>query len=99
MDQSHFTISFIYEIIPKSLQVHLTAEIEMIANDTCFVRNIRRVNTSESSLLPLLKLVKKNARWVHSNDDKESNISVLIGEAVDRHFKHLSRTQDEMKDM
>lgn len=84
MEPSFFTISFLYEIVPDSLQVHLSAEIEMITDDICFARNIRRVGTDESPLLPELKLIKKNDRWVHSEEAKESNISKAIGEAIDR---------------
>jgi hypothetical protein len=98
MNQSHFTISFIYEIIPESLQAHLCAEIEMIANDACLVRNIRRANTGESSLLPVLKLVNVDGMWVHSNGGKKSNIGRAIGEAIDQHLKQLSKSRDQMKD-
>ncbi|HEY6902567.1 MAG TPA: hypothetical protein VI233_18040 [Puia sp.] len=86
MDQSRFTISFIYEIIPESLHVRLCAEIEMITNESCLVRNIRRTDTNESPLLPELKLTKKEGRWIHDEGNKESNISKAIGEAINQHL-------------
>jgi len=98
MDQLFFTISFVYEIVPESMQVHLTAEIEMITHDTCFVRNIRRLNSTESSLLPVLKLKNMDGKWVHSDISKESNIGRTIGECIDRHLQQLSKRPDEMKD-
>lgn len=98
MEQLSFTIAFTYEIIPESLQVHLCAEIEMITPDSCFVRNIRRINTKESSLLPVLKLKKMDDKWVHNDSSKESNISKAAGEGIDRHLKQLSKSPDEMKD-
>ena len=98
MDQVFFTIAFIYEIIPESLQIHLCAEIEMITTNTCFVRNIRRINTNESSLLPVLKLKNIEGKWVHSDSSKESNISKAVGEGIDLHLKKLSKSPDEMKD-
>ena len=91
MDQLFFTISFIYEIIPESLQVQLSAEIEMTTDDTCLARNIRRINTNESSLLPVLKLKNMDGKWVHSDSGKESNISRVIGEAIDRHLQQLPK--------
>jgi len=98
MDQLLFTISFVYEILPESLQIHLSAEIEMITDDTCFVRNIRRMNSNESSLLPVLKLKKIDGRWVHSDISKESDIGKTIGEGIDRYLRQLSKSSDEMKD-
>jgi len=91
MDQLFFTISFIYEIIPESLQVHLSAEIEMTTIDTCSVRNIRRIDTNESPLLPILKLKNIDGKWIHSDSGKESNISKAVGAAIDRHLKQLPK--------
>src|SRR5262245_5231850 len=98
MDQLFFTISFVYEIIPESLQIHLSAEIEMTTNDACIVRNIRRIGSNESSLLPVLKLKNIEGTWAHSDISKESNISRKIGECIDRHLQQLSKSPDEMKD-
>lgn len=98
MDQSHFTISFKYELIPASLHVPLNADIEMIDTCTCLVRNIRRINTDESPLLPVLKLVKTGDAWVHMDSEKESNISKAAGEAIDLYIKQLPKIRDELKD-
>lgn len=98
MDQLFFTISFIYEILPTSLQVHLCAEIELIDKTTCIVRNIRRIDIDESPLLPLLHLKKNDSTWLHNDSNKESNISQAIGAAVDKYLKQLSKSPDERKD-
>lgn len=97
MDQLVFTISFVYEILPGTLQVDLSAGIEMIRYDCCLVRDIRRVHSDESPLLPEMKLEKKNGRWVHSDSEKESNISRTIGEAIIRHLSEMERSADENK--
>ena len=91
MDQSHFTISFKYELIPASLHVPLNADIELIDRGTCLVRNIRRPNTDESPLLPVLKLMKTGDCWVHSDSEKESNISRAAGEAIDLYLMQLPK--------
>jgi hypothetical protein len=91
MDQLVFTISFTYEILPESLQVDLSAEIEMMAYDCCLVRGIRRVHSNESPLLPEMKLLKSNGRWIHSDNGSESNISRTIGEAISRHLSQAER--------
>ena len=98
MDQSVFTIAFKYELIPASLHVPLCADIEMIDPDVCLVRNIRRDHTEESPLLPVLKLKRSGGTWVHVDSEKESNISRVVGEAVDRHLKQTPQKRDELKD-
>lgn len=97
MEQSFFTIAFKYELIPASLHVHLCADIEMIDSDACVVRNIRRDQTEESPLLPELKLKRSGDIWVHMDSEKESNISRIIGEAVDLHLKQTHKKRDELK--
>ena len=97
MDQLVFTISFVYEIVPESLQVDLSAEIEMTTYDSCVVRDLRRVNSSETPLLPTMKLEKSDGRWVHSDRGKESNISRTIGEAISRYLSEVERSTDENK--
>ncbi len=97
MDQLCFTISFKYEIIPASLHVPLSADIEMIGSDTCLVQNIRRVNMQESSLLPVLKLKRSGDYWVHMDSEKESNISKVVGEAIDLYLEQLPKRRDEMR--
>jgi hypothetical protein len=98
MDQLFFTISFTYEVKPKTLAVDLCADIEMIDNKTFLVRNVRRVNLEESSLLPVLTLIHTEGCWLHSNTGKESNISKTLGEAITKHLKQSYRSRDEMKD-
>jgi hypothetical protein len=95
MEQSFFTISFLYDIIPGTLQVHLSAEIEMTAQNTCIVRNIRRFHTDESPLLPELKLINIGGKWVHTEGGKETNISKEVGAAIDLHQSNglQARTQ------
>jgi hypothetical protein len=95
MAQLVFTILFVYEMLPGTLQVDLSAEIEMISYECCLVRDIRRVHSNESPLLPELRLEKRNGRWVHSDSGKESNISRTIGEAIARHLSELERNADE----
>jgi hypothetical protein len=97
MAQLVFTISFVYEILPDSLQVDLSAEVEMIGYDCCLVREIRRINSNESPLLPEMKLEKNNGRWIHSAGGSESNISRTVGEAISRHLSRMERRADENK--
>lgn len=98
MDQLFFTIYFTYEVQPKTMQVDLCADIEMIDNTTFLVRNIRRIDLEESSLLPVLTLVHTGGCWLHSNTHKESNISKAIGAAITKHLRQSHKSHDELKD-
>lgn len=93
-----FTISFTYQVKPQSLQVDLCAEVEMIDNSTCLVHGVRRIDVSETSLLPMLKLKKVGGVWIHSDTEKESNISNKIGEAIDVHLKDMQKSRNELRD-
>lgn len=84
--------------MPGALTVHLSAEIELISEDTCLVRNIRRVASNESPLLPELKLIKDHINWVHCESSKETNISNAIGQAIDRHLSEELKKRDPEKD-
>jgi len=98
MEQLFFTISFLYDIIQDTLQAHLSAEIEMTDENTCIVRNIRRIHTTESPLLPELQLTNKDGKWVHKVGGKESNISRAVGEAIDLHRSNILKDRTPKKD-
>jgi len=98
MEQLFFTISFLYDLVPESLQVRLTAEIEMINENTCIVRDIRRIHMEESPLLPELKLINNYGKWVHSEGSRESNISKAVGEAIDMHRSETMKYRNQKKD-
>ena len=97
MDHLFFTISFTYDIKETSIQVDLCATIEMIDNNACIVRDIRRIDTKEPPLLPVLKLNKTEGDWVLADTGKESVIGSTIGEAIDRHLTGLSKSRNELK--
>jgi hypothetical protein len=98
MAQLFFTISFLYDIIPESLQVRLSAEIETVTENTYIVRNIRRIHTEESPLLPELKLLNERGKWVLHEGGKESNISKAVGDAIELHRSGSLRNADQKKD-
>ena len=95
MRQPIFKIFFAYELIPDSVQINLSADIEMVTGDLCLVHNVQRVNTNESSLLPLLELKRNNGTWVHADSGRESDISKAIGEGIVRHLDPLKPDQQK----
>ena|ERR1700753_329601 len=97
MDHLYFTIHFTYDIPQTLMQVDLCASIEMIDESTCVVRTIRRVDTEESSLLPVLTVIKADSGWRIKDSEKDSVIITAIGEAIDRHLKEVSKTPDRLK--
>lgn len=97
MDHLFFTIYFTYDIKPTTMQVDLSAAIEMTDATHCIVREIRRRDTDESPLLPELKLKKAGGAWILAKTGKESNISTTIGDAIEKHLKERSKIRNEMK--
>jgi hypothetical protein len=98
MAQLYFTITFLYDILPELLQVRLSAEIEMITENSFIVRNIRRIHTEESPLLPELKLINDHGKWVINEGGNESNISKAVGEAIRLHRSGKVVNLDTKKD-
>ena len=97
MDHLFFTIYFTYDIKPTTMQVDLSAVVEMTDDTHCIVSEIRRRDTEESPLLPELKLKKTGGAWILANTGKESNISTTVGDVIDKHLKELSKIRNEMK--
>lgn len=80
-----FTILFGFDVIPETMHVELSAEIQMITNSKCIVTNIHRVNIAETPLLPALSLEQEDGKWLH--EGRLSRISSAIGEQVENYLK------------
>jgi hypothetical protein len=70
----------------------------MITESTCIVRNIRRIRTDESPLLPELKLINSNGKWLHNGEGEETNISKAVGEAIDLYQANALQDRASKKD-
>jgi hypothetical protein len=70
-------------VLVDSLHLRLKGTIERHPYDTYTINDIRRLEQDSGSLLPPLNIKKKNDQWVHTDSDKETDISVAIGQAID----------------
>lgn len=67
--------------------VDLQAEVAMTTNHSCIVSSIRRINSTESPLLPVLQLEKEADKWSHADTGKQSRICTAIGLAIERYLE------------
>jgi hypothetical protein len=70
-------------VLVDSLHLHLKGTIEAYADGVYTIVNIRRLEQDAGSLLPPIRIKKKNGQWVHTDSDKETDLSVAIGHAID----------------
>lgn len=69
-------------VLVDSLHLRLKGDI-VHADGDYTITNIRRMEQETGFLLPPIRIKKKNGRWVHTDSDKETDLSVAIGEAID----------------
>jgi hypothetical protein len=70
-------------VLVDSLHLWLKGDIRRHADDTYTVTDIRRLDQETGSLLPPIHVRKKAGQWVHTDSDKETDLSVAIGQAID----------------
>jgi hypothetical protein len=68
-----------------SIHLHLKGTIESYVDRVFTITNIRRLEQDTGSLLPPIRIEKKEGQWVHTDSDKETDLSVAIGRAIDVH--------------
>jgi hypothetical protein len=85
MKATAYTVAFNFDVRPAGLKIPLMAEVELHFSEPHYiVKNIRMVGGIDSiSVLPDLDLKKIGGRWVHSESEKESELSIGIGKAID----------------
>jgi hypothetical protein len=70
-------------LLVDSLHLHLKGTIESYVDGVFTIINIRRLEQTTGSLLPPIRIKKKEGQWVHIDSDKETDLSVAIGHAID----------------
>lgn len=84
-----FPISFEYSLDDGKIAINLQAEVEAHSNPLCYiVRNIRSVYPGNSPAIPIIRLTKKAAVWVHLDSQKPTDLTLSIGKAIDAHEHH-----------
>lgn len=80
-----YTLFFTYDANDHALKFPLKAECEQTEPGIFTVRDIRPEMLNDGSLLPPIRLTRKDGAWVFLDNGQESNLSASIGRAIDEH--------------
>src|ERR1700722_13384689 len=80
-----YSLLFTYDANDHALKFPLIAECEHTEPGIFTVRNIRPESQTEGSLLPPIRLTKKNGDWVFMDNGQTSKLSNCIGRAIEEH--------------
>ena len=84
MIRSNYNIAFNFRVDHTDLNIPLTAEVELHASNTYYViKNFKTVPGQQRSVLPDLSIKKVKGRWVHCDSEKDTNLSIEVGKAID----------------
>jgi hypothetical protein len=84
MEQSKKIQQLVFSLVlVDSLHLRLKGDIRRHSDDSYTVNEIRRLDQETGSLLPPIQIKKKAGQWVHTDSDKETDLSVAIGQAID----------------
>jgi hypothetical protein len=78
-------ISFSLVLI-DSLHLRLKGTIDEQPNGSYIITNIRRAEQENGALLPPIQIKKKVDQWVHTDSEKETDLSLAIGQAIEEHL-------------
>jgi hypothetical protein len=81
---SMYDIYFDYYLERSGDAVRLQASVIREESDKSYiVRDIRPIHRSHGSIIPDVQLKRKNGYWVHIDSEKETDLSIAIGKAID----------------
>jgi hypothetical protein len=79
-----YDIYFDYFLERSGYAVRLQACVEREDSELSYlVRNIRPIHRTQGSIIPDVRLKRKNGYWVHIDSEKETDLSIAIGKAID----------------
>jgi hypothetical protein len=86
MITSVYSIAFSIRLEHSAFIVPLTAHVELHHSPVFYiVKNFKTCPDQKSSILPDLKIRKVRGRWVHCDSEKETELSLVVGKAIDDH--------------
>lgn len=74
-------IEFCYNLDGTSKQIHLFAQAEANSKGSFIVRNIK--TSGGNQILPDQRIKKIKGLWVHTDSEKESYLSQVIGNGIE----------------
>lgn len=83
MKQNSYAIEFDIQL-ETTIQLHMTAVATLHHSTPYYVVNdFRTRHQHEGSILPELKIRKKKGVWVHLDTEKPTQLSEVVGSAID----------------
>jgi hypothetical protein len=97
MANPSYVISFKCRLDNTNLVILLTAEVELHHSRIYYVvKNFRTANPSTRPVLPNIEIRKVNGIWVHRDSEKETDLSIAAGNAIDQH-ERTDRYKDALE--
>jgi hypothetical protein len=91
MIRKSFVIAFDYQLESSSVRLPLIADVEQHHSETWYlVKGLKMAGRPGGAVLPDMKIRRLNGKWVHRDSDKETNLSVIAGEAIDKYEKKMA---------
>ena len=82
MPTTAFKVEFDFTIEENPRIIHLSASVEMHDSERYYlITNI--MSSSNKVVLPNQTIQKVNDKWVHTDSQKPTNLSTIIGRAID----------------
>ena len=84
MIQDSYFIDFDIQLEKTPVFLHLTALVVLHHSTPYYVvSDFRTAYQKEGSVLPALKIRKKQGKWVHLDTGKPTHLSEVVGKAID----------------
>jgi hypothetical protein len=88
MIKQKFAITFNYRLENSSANLPLVADVEQHHSEAWYlITGLKVANRPGGAVLPDIKIRKLNGIWVHRDSEKETNLSVIAGDAIDQYEK------------
>lgn len=84
MTPHSYFIEFDIQLEKTPVFLHLSAQVELHHSIPHYIiSNFRTAHQKEGSILPPLKIRKKQGKWVHMDTGKPTHLSEVVGKAID----------------
>jgi hypothetical protein len=84
MITSSYSIAFDFPLESSNFTISVIADVEILHSETHYViRNFRAGPNYDRSVLPDITIKKLDGRWVHIDSEKESRLSITVGNTID----------------
>lgn len=84
MIPNSYAIEFDIQLEKTPIFLHLSAQVELQHSVPHYViSNFQTVHQKGASFLPSMKIRKKKGQWVHLDTGKPTQLSEVVGRAID----------------